>query len=72
MDLGSSSSVQGLETEWAKLRLAVEDEGGMEVVAERIEEAAKITSDLRFYIVGRFLTEKPINFTVMKYTPASI
>ena len=72
MDQGSSSSVQGLKTEWEKLRLAEEDEGGMEVVAERVEAAAEVTSDFRFCILGWFLTEKPINFIAMKYTLASI
>ena len=39
--------MQGLEMEWAKLRLAKEDEGGMEVVAERVEAATEVTSDFR-------------------------
>ena len=42
------------------------------MVAQRVETAAEVTSDFHFCILGRFLIEKPINFTAMKYTLASI
>ena len=44
----------------------------MEVVPEVSEKVAFETSELRYRLVGRFLTDKPINFTAMKNTLASV
>ena len=68
--MGNSATVKDLEEAWDKLRLEEEDEGGMEVTAEELRQPEKERADLRFCLIGRFLTDKQINFIAKKNTLA--
>ena len=72
MEAGSSNGVAGLAEEWDKFHLTEEDEGGMDLSKEDSEGAVSETEDLRFCLIGQFLTAKPINFNAMKNNLASI
>ena len=65
-------AAQDLEEAWDKLHLEEEDEGGMELELEELRRAVGKRTDLRFYLVRRFLTEKPVKFMAMKNTLASL
>lgn len=60
----SKSSLNDL---YAKLSIEDEEEGGVVVGEEGIEQATK-----SFILVGRFLTEKNINFSAMQNVLVSI
>ena len=68
----SGAAVQELEEAWEKLHLEKEDEGGMELEPEELQRIAGKRTDIRFYLVGRFLIEKSVNFMAMKNTLASL
>ena len=65
------SSNQGafdLQNECAWLQLDEEEEGGLEVAVEVDENNESIKNDFRYCLVGHFLTDKVVNFAVMKNT----
>ena len=71
--MGSSSfGVEGLATDCANFHLEEENAGGMEVVQQDVDRAVMEGKDFRYCLVGRFLTEKSINFLAMKNTSASV
>lgn len=63
------TSVQEMEESFALIRLDEEEEGGLVY-----EEQANLQSeiDLRWCLVGRFLTESPIDFQAMQNKMASL
>ena len=68
----SGAAVQELEEAWEKLHLEKEDEGGMELEPEELQRIAGKRTDICFYLVGRFLIEKSVNFMAMKNTLGSL
>ena len=60
MEKGSSSGVQGLEEAWESFRFEDEDQGDMEVPIQEAKQVPSETKDIRYRLVGRFLTEKLI------------
>ena len=61
-----------LNNSYARLTLAEEEEGGIIVAGVEDEECEEAQSDFRYCLVGRFLTDKVINFPAMKSTMASL
>ena len=70
--MSSGSEMAGLETARKQLRLDEEEEGEMEMTTEDIAAAYAGHRDQSFCLLGRFLTEKNINFLAMKNTLASV
>ena len=70
--MSSGSGMAGLETAWKRLRLDEEEEGGMEMTTEDVATTYAGNRDRSFCLLGRFLTEKNINFLAMKNTLASV
>ena len=70
--MGSRTGMQELEDAWANFRLDKEESGGLEVSSEEVGKAVSEGTDMRYALIGRFLTDKPINFVAMKNTMASI
>ncbi|KAH9763510.1 reverse transcriptase domain-containing protein [Citrus sinensis] len=71
----AGSSNQGafdLQNECARLQLDEEEEGGLEVAIEVDENQESINNDFRYCLVGRFLTDKVVNFAAMKNTMAAL
>ena len=68
----SSRGVTDLQSECARLQLDEEEEGGLEVAGEEDEDNGQNKVDSRFCLVGRFLTDKVINFAAMKNTMAAL
>ena len=56
----------------ANISLEEEEEGGLIVVGDEEIDDGKERIDSRFCLVGRFLTDKVINFAAMKHTMASL
>ena len=56
----------------ACLQLDEEEEGGLIVAGEEIGDPGDIRLDSKFCLVGRFLTDKVVNFIAMKNTMASL
>ena len=70
--MGSSSGLADLEKEWEHLRLE-EDSGGLALEPDDdIPSVDTATRDFRFCMVGRFITDRPINLIAMKNTMASL
>ncbi|KAH9708700.1 reverse transcriptase domain-containing protein [Citrus sinensis] len=61
-----------LNNSYARLTLAEEEEGGIIVAGVEDDECMEAKSDFRYCLVGRFLTDKVINFPAMKTTMASL
>ena len=57
---------------YAYLSIDDEDEGGLIITGEDIDEEREGKIDCRFCLVGRFLTDKVINFQAMKNTMAGL
>ncbi|KAH9670971.1 reverse transcriptase domain-containing protein [Citrus sinensis] len=57
---------------YANISLEEEEEGGLIVVGDEEIGDGKERIDSRFCLVGRFLTDKVINFAAMKHTMASL
>ena len=70
--MGSRTSMQELEDAWANFQLDEEESGGLEVSSEEVDKAISEGTDMRYALIGRLLTDKPINFVAMKNTMASI
>ena len=70
--MGSRTGMQELEDAWANFRLDEEESGGLEVFSEEVGKAVSEWTDMRYALISRFLTNKPINFVSMKNTMASI
>ncbi|KAH9678676.1 reverse transcriptase domain-containing protein [Citrus sinensis] len=68
----SSRGAIDLHNECARLQLDEEEEGGLEVAVEEDEDNGRIKNESRYCLVGRFLTNKVINFTAMKNTMAAL
>ena len=49
-----------------------EDEGGLIVEGDDVDEGEETKIDFQYCLVGRFLTNKVINFSAMKNTMASL
>lgn len=49
-----------------------EEEGGLIVKGDDVDEGEETKIDFRYCLVGRFLTDKVINFSAMKNTLASL
>ena len=70
--MGSRTGMQELEDAWANFRLYEEESGGLEVSSEEVGKAVSEGTNMRYALIGRFLTDKLINFVAMKNTMASI
>ncbi|KAH9752557.1 CCHC-type domain-containing protein [Citrus sinensis] len=57
---------------YAHISLAEEEDGGLIVEGDAGNEGGPASIDFRFCLVGRFLTDKVINFPAMKNTMASV
>ncbi|KAH9802749.1 reverse transcriptase domain-containing protein [Citrus sinensis] len=68
----SNQGAFDLQNECARLQLDEEEEGGLEVVTEVDENQESINNDFRYCLVGRFLTDKVVNFAAMKNTMAAL
>ncbi|KAJ8648294.1 hypothetical protein MRB53_001317 [Persea americana] len=55
---------------YARMTINEEEEGGLIVTGEDVEEGGDVKIDFRYCLVGRFLTNKVINFPAMKNTMA--
>ncbi|KAH9665322.1 CCHC-type domain-containing protein [Citrus sinensis] len=71
-----STNVEAMEPtitrDYARISIDVEEEGGLIVTGDEGENSGQGKLDLRFCLVGRFLTDKVINFVAMKNTMASL
>lgn len=54
-----NDQIREMEESPARIRIEEEDEGGL-VYEEEVEDLSKI--DVRWCLVGRFLTQSPIDF----------
>ena len=61
-----------INTGYTYISLKEEEEGGLIVEGDDANESGPRTIDSRFCLVGRFLTDKVINFLAMKNTMASL
>ncbi|KAH9779226.1 CCHC-type domain-containing protein [Citrus sinensis] len=68
----SSRGTAELQSECARLQLNEEEEGELEVAGEEDADNGKNKVDSRFCLVGSFLTDKVINFAIMKNTMAAL
>ncbi|KAL9411935.1 hypothetical protein AB3S75_045523 [Citrus x aurantiifolia] len=68
----SSRGAIDLHNECARLQLDEEEEGGLEVAVEEDEDNGRIKNDSRYCLMGRFLTDKVINFAAMKNPMAAL
>ncbi|KAL9451506.1 hypothetical protein AB3S75_013134 [Citrus x aurantiifolia] len=68
----SSRGVVDLHTDYAPLHLEEDEESSLEVSGEEEEDNGAIKIDSRYWLVGRFLTDKVINFTAMKNIIAAL
>ncbi|KAL9432690.1 hypothetical protein AB3S75_027667 [Citrus x aurantiifolia] len=57
---------------YAHINLEEEEEGGLIVEGDDVNESGPGTIDSQFCLVGRFLTDKVINFLAMKNIVASL
>lgn len=64
---GMASSHQNLEKMYARLALEEEDEGGVVIGDDEVD-----VNKQTFVLVGRFLTDKNINFLAMQNMMASL
>lgn len=62
--------VQEMEESFANIRLEDEEEGGLMYEGNRDEALSEI--DVKWCIVGRFLTDSPIDFQAMQHKMASL
>ncbi|KAH9779367.1 reverse transcriptase domain-containing protein [Citrus sinensis] len=69
---GSSNRAADLQRECARLQIDEEEEGDLEVAGEEDEDNGRVKIDFRYCLVGRFLTDKVINFVAMKNTMAAL
>ncbi|KAL9462410.1 hypothetical protein AB3S75_000419 [Citrus x aurantiifolia] len=70
---GSSVHVEAdLHHAYARLQLEEEEEGGLIVPGDEEEDNGDFRIDSRYCLVGRFLTDKVINFGAMKNTMAAL
>ncbi|KAH9679913.1 CCHC-type domain-containing protein [Citrus sinensis] len=71
-----STNVEAMEPtitrDYAHISIDEEEEGGLTVTGDEGENSGQGKLDLRFCLVGRFLTDKVINFVAMKNTMASL
>ena len=51
-----------MDATYASLSIEEEDEGGLIIEGDGVEDGRDGTIDFRFCLVGRFLTDKVINF----------
>ena len=70
--MGSRIGMKELEDAWANFQLDEEESGGLEISSEEVGKAVSEGTEMRYALIGRFLTDKPINFVAMKNTMASI
>ena len=64
---GASTTIEAdLNNSYARLTLAEEEEGGIIVAGAEDDEREEPKSDFRYCLVGRFLTDKVINFPSMR------
>ena len=68
--MGSRTGMQELGDAWTNFQLDEEESGGLEVSSEEVGEAISEGTDMRYALIGRFLTDRPINFVAMKNTMA--
>ena len=61
----SSGPTESIEDFYAKLALGDESQGGLEYNEAVVQTE---NNDMQWCLVGKFLTEKPINFMYMKNT----
>lgn len=57
---------------YAGLSIEEEDEGGLIIAGDDIDDGGALKGDFRYCLVGRFLTDKVINFPAMKNTMAAL
>lgn len=65
----SRSNIQEMEEAFAKIQIEEEEQGGLSYENEA-EELSEI--DTKWCLVGRFLTESPIDFQAMQHKTASL
>lgn len=63
------NTVQEMEESFARIRLEDEEEGGLSYEGE-VEVVSEI--DVRWCLVGRFLTESFVDFKAMQHKMASL
>lgn len=59
-------------TGYASMTIDEEEDSGLIIEGEDIDVGNNYKIEYRFCLVGRFLTDKVINFTAMKNTMASL
>ena len=72
---GTSTNTEAdLSNSYARFTLAEEEEGGIIVVGAEDDDSDSevLKIDFRYCLVGKFLTDKVINFPAMKNTIASL
>ena len=70
---GTSTTMEAdLNNSYARLTLAEEEEVGIIVAGAEDDECEEAKSDFCYCLVGRFFTDKVINFPAMKSTMASL
>ncbi|KAL9411498.1 hypothetical protein AB3S75_045157 [Citrus x aurantiifolia] len=57
---------------YERMAIEEEEESGLIVEGDDVEEGGETKIDFRYCLVGRFLTDKVINFSAMKNTMASL
>ncbi|XP_052292008.1 uncharacterized protein At4g02000-like [Citrus sinensis] len=62
----------GMNETYAALSIEEEDVGGLIITGEDVEDGKDGRIDFRYCLVGRFLTDKVINFPAMKNTMAAL
>ena len=68
----TTSSQSAMDEIYASLSIEEEDEGGLIIEGDDVEDGKDGKIDFRFCLVGRFLTDKVINFPAMKNTMAAL
>ena len=61
-----------MNTAYDHMSLEEEEEGGLIVEGHDVNDRGQVKFDFRHCLVGRFLTDKVINFPAMKNTMASL
>ena len=57
---------------YKRMAIEEEEEGGLIVEGDDVDEGGETKNDFQYCLVGRFLTDKVINFSAMKNTMASL
>ena len=72
MTSNKDSGEHEINVAYDKFSIGEEDKDGLVFHSEDIATGNAGLTDFRFYLVGRFLTDKVINFPAMKNTMAAL